>query len=774
MLAVDIQGTQSIDHRDRGVASYIHQVTRAIEQLAPGAVDIYSLNPDLPLPGHLEPLVASGKLRFSDEIDWSSVDTLHVMSPYELAAPLDRVLPPGWQGRLVVTLFDLISEVLADVYLEDPGLRRRYRARHELVRQADLVLAISKSSAQDGMRLLGLDNEQPGRRRVLVTPLAPAPRFVPSSDQKREPFVLYTGGTDHRKNVEGLIEAWGLLPEHVRSRYTLVLACNVKPLERNHYEVMAGRLGFAESLTVTGWLPDDEIVRLTQRASLAVWPSLYEGFGLPVVEALACGTPVVGANTSSTPELLPADALFDPHDPADMARAIERALTDRAHRESLVRHAATWPRRTYDDVARETLAAYESLTTDVARPAASRRRTGSKKKRRVAFVSPLPPVPGGVSDYSFRLLDELVAAQGDELVIDAFVDGPPHERGARRGAKAPEGVTARALGALGRVEAIDGRYDHVVISLGNSEYHTGALELLLRERRGVVIAHDVRLTNLYRFAQWQNPSATPGGFQAVLSAMYPGLPPALGARGEIPNEDAERWGVLMAKDAIAASDRYLVTSPFALDLARLDARAADRDKLAVLPFSVGAVPLRDPTPADERTAPPLVASFGVVNDVKQGAALVDAFRLVRQQVPDAQLVFVGPVGDAEANNLRTSGVELTGELPAESYLAWLDRAWVAVQLRSATNGESSGAVGDCLTAGVPTIVTAIGPARDIPDGTVVHVAQDAPAVDLAGAITRVLSSPTRRRALGNAAQAYAREHSFARAAQALYDLALRS
>lgn len=771
MLVVDIQGTQSLDHRDRGVARYVRELAIAAETVDPGAVDVYSLNPDLPLPGGIEPLVASGKVRFSDEIDWAVADVLHVASPYELSVPIRRILPDAFRGRLVVTLFDLISEVLADPYLSDPGLRRRYRARHELVRQADLVLAISRSTARDAVRFLGFPRETTsGNERLRVVPLAPAAAFRPGSSA-REPFVLYTGGTDHRKNVEGLLDGWGRVPAAVRRNWKLVLACSVKPSERNHYEVTAERLGFADDLRITGWLPEPELVRLTQTASLVVWPSLYEGFGLPIAEALACHTPVIGASTSSTPELLPEDALFDPSDPDSIATAISTALDDDAVRDRLANHARLTPRRTYHDVARETLAGYRRLRSRsplTGAAGARSRHSSSRGQRRLAFVTPLPPVPGGVSDYSFRLLDELVEAHPD-LTVDAYVDGPPHERNAVLAAKAPPGVTVRPVASFDRVEALVGRYDACVISLGNSEYHTGGLALLARRPGATVIAHDVRLTNLHRFAQWQHPGGLQGGtFRTSLHSMYPGLPEDLGAGDSLLHDDAERWGVFMARDAIAASARYLVTSDFALDLARLDARPVDRHRLAVLPFSVGNVPLREPTSVRDRPHPPLVASFGVVNDLKQSDVLVDAFTLVRNEVTDAQLVFVGPVGEQEARRLARAGVELTGALPDESYRAWLDRAWVAVQLRSTTHGESSAAVGDCLTAGVPTIVSALGAARDLPDEAVTKVDAAADAETLADTIIGLLRSAERRQALQEGARRYAADRSFANAANALY------
>lgn len=782
-VLVDLQGAQSVDHRDRGIARYVVELALALEEAAPQRVSAYLLNPDLALPAGIEALVAAGKLHFVDEVAYPDDALLHLASTFELGIPLQRLLPPGARhGRLalVVTLFDLIPEANPEEYLQDPGLRRRYRARRELVRQADHVVAISRHSAGEAVRLLGIDPA-----RVSTVELAPAPAFRPASSPAaaaesaraavaglERDYVLYTGGSDPRKNVEGLLAAWARLPAPLLERWQLVLACHLPPLRRHHFEVMADQLGFGRRFLVTGWVAEQTLVALNQGAGLFVFPSLAEGFGLPLAEALACATPSIGSDRSAVPELLDDEALFDATDPAAMAAAITRALTDEEHRRRLVRHAAR-PTRTWADVAADTLAVYDRLASA---PPPMRRGPAGRARRgrlRLALATPLPPQGGGVADYSTRLLVEL-----RELAeVDALVDGPPHERPAMERAQAPEGVAVHRLAALERLEGVGGPYDGVVYSIGNSEFHTGALAMLAR-RPGMVLAHDVRLTNLYRFAAWQHPEAAPGGFHATLQRMYAGqVPEHLGQEGDLDRDEAERWGVVMARDVIGHSRRFLATSAFAAELARLDARPADRHRIGVLPFSMGAVPLADPTPAERRPGPPVVVSFGMVNALKQGALLVEAFALA-DPAPGATLVFAGPAsaGDAAAVHERArrlgidARVQVTGELDEEEYRAWLGRAWVAVQLRAATNGESSGAVGDCLTAGIPTVVTAIGPNRAIPPAAAVAVPAGVEAGALAGVVGELLSDPDRRGRMGRGAREYAAAHSFRRAAEALYEV----
>ncbi len=746
----------------------------------------YLLNPDLPLPGGLEPLVGTGRVRFADDIAIPEGAILHLPSTIELAIPLDRLFPPAARSTalsLIVTLFDLVQEAMPEEYLEDPGVRRRYRSRLELVRQADALISISAHTGREATRLLGIP-----AGRITAVPLVASATYRPAESRPaaverarasvsslRDDFVLYTAGSDGRKNVERLIEAWALLPSQVRTKWQLVVACHLPPLRQNHFEVLAENASLGDGFVCTGFVDEATLVSLNQGAGLAVMPSLDEGFGFPVAEALACGTPAIGSDRTSIPELLPTTALFDPTDARAMAKALEQALTDEAHRDELRAWAAR-PARTWADVASETLTVYDAVAPRA--PVAPRARR-TPRPHRLAFVTPLPPQPGGVADYSSRLLGELGRIDG--LMVDAYVDGPPHHRAAMLDTDAPDGITSHPLAALERIEAFEGCYDSVVFSIGNSEFHTGALDAVLRRRAGTVLAHDVRLTNLYRFAAWQHPAATPGGFQETLHRMYSDrLPEVLGVDGHLSAEDADRWGVFMARDVIARSDRYLATSTFAAELARLDARADDRSRVGVLPFGVGSAPVSDPTPAARRHGPAIVASFGVVNALKQGVLVVDAFVDARRRcgLLDARLVFVGPASATDADAIRgraaelgvASSVELTGEVDATTYRTWLDRAWVAVQLRSVTNGESSAAIGDCLAAGVPTIATAIGPNRAFPDDAARMVAVGADSSDVAEAIADLLSSPDRRARLGAGALAYAKRNTFERSAAALYEV----
>jgi glycosyltransferase involved in cell wall biosynthesis len=751
-VLVDVQATQSTSHRDRGVARYTAELAAALWRGHPELVHSFLLNPDLAPPGAIEPLVASGRVAYSDQGDFTAARVLHVCSPVELDVPIGRLWPAAAASRglrLVVTLYDLIPEIFADRYLQDPGLRRRYRARLELVRAADLVLAISEQTARDAVERLGLR-----RDRVVVVgaaasglyarpdsrdaALVAARAAVPGLEAR---FVLYTSGMDDRKNFEGLFRAWGRLPASVRDAWQLVMVCSMDDPTRNHLVHLAREAGIDSRLLLTGYVPDAVLRLLYQSADLFVFPSLYEGYGLPVAEALASGARVIGSGTSSVGELLVPEAQFDPASDDAIARAIERALTDDATRVVLDEQSRR-PLPDWDAVGARVAGAYRDLL-DRPRPAARRR-------PRVAVVTPLPPAPTGIADFSFHLLNELRG----HCDLHAFADGERHVDPALGPPRAPDEVAVSSARFLGEEERASGGYDAVVYCLGNSEFHGYALAQL-RRRSGVVLAHEVRLTDLYALTA-DIPGAVPGGPPERVSA-----------------EEAERSGELMAAEVVELSERFVVMSQYAADRVRLEVAPALAGRVTVVPFA-GRQVVEGATPNEARG--PIVASFGIVNEVKQNEQLVRALPAVLARVPGTTVALVGPCSDAERERLTKLAADLgvadrvtiTGAVPDAEYDAWLDRVAVAVQLRRAANGECSATVADCLAAGAVPVVTGIGALRDLPVDAVVPVSPAVTAAGLGETVAALLDDPDRRRARADAGRAYAAAHTYAALAERLF------
>ena len=166
-----------------------------------------------------------------------------------------------------------------------------------------------------------------------------------------------------------------------------MIVCEAPPLTRNHYLVMAKRLGVEDRLLIPGFVPEEVLVSLYQCAELAVFPSLYEGYGLPVVESMACGAPTMAGDNSSLQEILPRDARFQPSDPGAIAEAIVRGLTDKPFRERLLALADQRP-PTWDAVADKAAGVFEDLLRR-----SSRYRPGWRRRPQFALIG-LPGAGG--------------------------------------------------------------------------------------------------------------------------------------------------------------------------------------------------------------------------------------------------------------------------------------------------------------------------------------------------------------------------------------------
>ena len=253
---------------------------------------------------------------------------------------LDHVAPAWGPWRSVVTLHDLAFLLYPQTHT--PASRAYYAATGESVRHAERVIAVSQRTASDAVRLLGVD---PARVRVVHEAAAPA--FGPRRQENlvalaerlhldvdpRRPYILFVGTLEPRKNVPLLLEAFSLVRRNLDVQLLLVGARAW--LEQPIFEAHT-RAGVGEAARFLGTLAEDDLATLYSHAGVFVLPSLYEGFGLPLLEAMACGAPVVCSNAGSLPEVAgDAAVLLLPNDSRAWADAMLQVLTDSRPADSL-------------------------------------------------------------------------------------------------------------------------------------------------------------------------------------------------------------------------------------------------------------------------------------------------------------------------------------------------------------------------------------------------------------------------------------------------------
>jgi glycosyltransferase involved in cell wall biosynthesis len=253
------------------------------------------------------------------------------------------VLPPATRCRSVVTIHDCIH-LMFPQYL--PGALAHVYARASMwsaVRKADRVLTVSEASKRDILRFFDIP-----RDKVEVIYNAIDERFLEAPDEERmdlirqryqlqHPFLLYVGNIKPHKNLERLIDAFGRARTHGLEDLRLIIIGD----ELSKYPALrqaVHRHRLDKYVRFLGFQPYETLSAFYRLARAFVFPSLYEGFGLPPLEAMACGTPVITSNVSSLPEVAGGAALLvDPYDPASIAEAIGRAVTDDGLRSEMVR-----------------------------------------------------------------------------------------------------------------------------------------------------------------------------------------------------------------------------------------------------------------------------------------------------------------------------------------------------------------------------------------------------------------------------------------------------
>lgn len=489
-LYVDIQTIQSLRFGDRGIPRLATELSRAL-LARDGTVAALALNPMVPWPRRIHPDLAR-----APQLVWNTAKAFRralrngplinfVISPFEGARPVHATLAAHVTGvPEVVMVHDLIPDVVG--YDPESAWGRAYVRRREWIRRAELIVTPSENTRQDLAERWDIDPEHVvviGEAASSFFSLPEAgedhrPRLRYELPALTRPYVLSVSGPDGHKNTDGLFDAWARLPASRRAELQLVVVCTLPDATRRAWMAHAEQRGIGpDEIVLTGFVEDEVLRALYRHASLFVLPSRYEGFGLPVLEAISCGCPAITSNTSSLPEVLDwSGAAFSPTDPDEISALMERALSDSAYRAELEQRCArAAARHTWVRVVERLLAACSGLPEST--PIQPRR-------VRVALVGPFPPSHSWSAGYNARLATQL-APRCD---LDCFTE--PFD--ARCDRSRPSGpfrmFPAASLGPTFTPAA----YDAVIYTVGATADETYRLA---RTYPGVVWLHDLALAD---------------------------------------------------------------------------------------------------------------------------------------------------------------------------------------------------------------------------------------------------------------------------------------
>ncbi len=232
----------------------------------------------------------------------------------------NQVRTPPRRIPFTATIHDLTCWKMPEFHSE-ANVRADREFAETVLKRAAGIIAVSETTRRDAIEILGI---APERIRTIYNGVADAYFDVPAPPPRPKPYALFVGTIEPRKNVDRLLDAWSLLPADVRSSHDLLLAGGAGW----HCETLLDRLQHPPAgVQWLGYYPEPLMPELIRGAALLVYPSLYEGFGLPVAQAMACGTACVTSNAGSLPEIAgDAAILVNPDAPEEISRAILRLI----------------------------------------------------------------------------------------------------------------------------------------------------------------------------------------------------------------------------------------------------------------------------------------------------------------------------------------------------------------------------------------------------------------------------------------------------------------
>lgn len=794
-IVIDLQGCQSESSRTRGIGRYSMALAKAMARQAEKheiwlAVNSSFLDSianirrefdgyvpserffvyDVPSSmGEMEPRnawrISAAELIREYAIAQLRPDILHISSLFEgleenaitSANTLDLSPPTA------ITLYDLIPLIRAETYLANETVRTWYYRKIESLKKAKLLLAISENSRKEALSFLGLPEN-----RVVTVSTAIDKHFRPlqlSEDrisslrsfyELKRPFVMYTGGIDSRKNIEGLIEAYASLPLHLRHQYQLAIVCSVKSHDRNRLRAVASRYKLSpDEVVLTGFVSEDDLVALYNLCELFVFPSLHEGFGLPALEAMACGAVVIGSNTSSIPEVIGRkDALFDPNRIESITEALHRGLTDAKFRQALLEFSPQQAKKfSWEMSATKAINAFEQLYEQERMLSISQVPTSTPNPK-LAFISPLPPQQSGIADYSAELL--LVLSEYYDITV--IVDQPE--------------VDSLDYGAniliqpIKWFEAHADEFERKLYQFGNSSFHQHMFELI-EKYPGCVVLHDFYLSGALN---WMDTFVGPPGIFASSLYRSHGYWALLTLFNE--GVEAALMHFPMNRAVIESSTGVIVHSQYSKDIAeKWHGIGASKDwhlipQIHTIPQQIGKKEARAHLKINDSDF--IICSFGILAPTKLNHRLLKAW-LATSLANDSRchLIFVGEnhkgdYGQQLLATIREAGMQsritITGFVNTETYRHYLAAADMAIQLRTLSRGETSRAVLEVMLHKLPLIVNNHGTMADYPDDALKKLPDDFEDSQMVEAIEALYRDPIARQHLGTQGHRFVSDH----------------
>lgn len=636
----------------------------------------------------------------------NKIDVFYITSPFE--QQIITYKKEWFAGvKTVATVYDIIPYVMKGKYLKDKVAYKKYMNQVEMLRWVDEYLVISKSVKDDMVSYLEFPAE---KIHVIYGASDPdvfkkldlSPKEVQDIRNKfgiKDRFLMCTGGDDERKNLSGLIKAYSKVRKELREQYQLVIVCKLSQESVQRYMGLVTELGLKSRVVLTNFVTTEELVKLYNMATLTVFPSLYEGFGLPILESWLCGTPVLTSSNSSLKEIGgEAAVLVNADSVTAIAKGLENALLNMDLKELADKGEQRQKVFTWEKVAKDAIQVIENIKVSV-------RTQDEKKVKRIAMFTPLPPIESGISDYSVDILSQLVGY----FEIDVYIDDYKTDFKMDGVEVYPFKYFAKNLK----------KYDRIIYQVGNSLFHEYMFSFI-KKYPGIVVLHDYNLRNVLE-ASCLYKKQEIDAFEKNVREDYD---------EEITKEYLEHLNTAYAQRfeingfVVNYAERIIVHSLYAKK--KLLEREISRD-IDVIPHYCVIEKKADYKGARVKLGVAeeelIFAAFGHIHETKRILPALAAFGEIYRKVPDAKFYLVGKMANELQERFEEvvnrygirENVIVTGYVTLEEFEQYMDAADICLNLRYPYNGESSGSFMRLLGKGKCTIINRIGSFAEVPE-----------------------------------------------------------
>jgi len=643
----------------------------------------------------------------NEEIHNNKIDIYWTPNPL-----MDNVFFPTSKlaTHVIVTIHDLIPMVFADYYLCNwpKTIVNEYKERLRRIKNCSYGVIFDSASAQKDFKSHVGDLSGQG----YVVHLGVNNCFQPSmlcGSKSTPPYILFTGGFDYRKNMERALEAFSQMialgkGDNMISNLELVIVCAYSLEAKAEYKKLACKLGVENRLVLTGYVDDYELQKLYQECEVFFFPSLYEGFGLPVLEAMASGAPVVTSKVSSLPEVGGEYAYYcDPYDIENMAQTLLKTLTEyNSFNQRIRKERISFARSfTWDKASRKTISVFRDINFG--------KNIKTKSRPKIAYVSPMPPQRSGIANYSKLLLPYLA----QYCSIDVFTNGIDSKEDV-------EGIeNAYSISAL---QGRNNQYDCIIYHLGNnSEFHKDIYDLAWRIP-GIIVLHDY---NLHPFLQQGYlMQGEKGIYKQALIEGYGEVGENHYRSVKAGTDEPDIWKFPMSHAIVKRSRATIVHHRW------VKKQYPEEFAVNVIPLFTAPVNIKQ----EEQKADTfkqkygikeqefIIGCYGFINQNKRPEIIVKAISQLRDKGYPVRLIFAGEPSPDVANLTGViedlglqNAVIMTGFLGEEEYHRALAVTDIVVNLRYPSMGEASMTLAESLARGKPTIVSAINQYLEFPD-----------------------------------------------------------